>query len=417
MNSGLVNARRFDADGLWTIAFDGPQIGALRSQSGPVAAAAGWHDAGERLLTPALVDAHVHLDLAYTLDTAMTDPPDTLLKAIAYWTERKRTLSAEQVRIGALRAIADEVAHGVGYIRSHVDVGSAAELRLVDGVLEARQAAQDHVQVQLVAFPQDGLICDPLAPANLESALQLGVDLVGGIPHVEPTQRDGLAHLDEVFRLARDFNRDIDVHIDETDDPASVYTEHLAALTIRHGWQERVTASHVCALSSYDEVHASRVMDLLARAGVRVVTNPGVNLHLQGRYDRYPKRRGLTRVRDLLARGVLCAAGQDCIRDPFYPLGNGNLLDQAFLAAHAEHMSTPAGLRAAFDLVCAMAGRIVAPQRHGLRPGAEASVALFDAPDVQELVRLRPLPAAVFHRGAAISGAAAGRPVASSTRE
>ncbi|MCH8920691.1 MAG: amidohydrolase family protein, partial [Chloroflexi bacterium] len=235
---------------------------------------------------------------------------------------------------------------------SGVDVASASQMRLCEGVLAAREATRDLLVIQLVAFPQDGLIRDPNAVDLMRSAIRSGVDLVGGIPHIERTQREGIAHLEQVFDLAAELDADIDVHIDETDDPASRYTEHLASLTIQRGWHGRVTASHVCALASYDDVHAARVMDLLAEADINVITNPGVNLHLQGRFDRYPKRRGLTRVSELLKRGVTCAAGQDCIRDPFYPLGNGKMLDQAFLLVHADHMSSPAQIQQAFEMVC-----------------------------------------------------------------
>jgi len=237
----------------------------------------------------------------------------------------------------------------------------------------------------------------------MKQSLAMGVDVVGGIPHVERTTEDGLKHLQQVFELADKPGLKIDVHIDETDDPTSRYTERLAALTIERGMQGRVTASHVCALAGYDEVHASKVMDLLAEAGVSVVTNPGVNLHLQGRFDRYPKRRGLTRVRDLLSRGVVCGAGQDCIRDVFYPLGNGCMLDQAFLLAHAEHMTDAAGLRSAFEMVCGMAASVVGAVKRGVAE-EPADLAIFPAESIEELVRERPRPRAVLFGGRVVSG-------------
>jgi cytosine deaminase len=240
----------------------------------------------------------------------------------------------------------------------------------------------------------------------MRRALESGIDVVGGIPHVERTQSDGLKHLKKVFELARDLERDIDVHIDETDDPSSRFTEHLAALTIENrdaGFKGAVTASHACALASYQDVHAARVVGLLAEAGVNVVTNPGVNLHLQGRFDTYPKRRGLTRVRELRSRGVRCAAGQDCIRDPFYPLGNGRMLDQAFLLVHADHLSSPVEIRAAFDMVCGTAAEVVGRELRTVEPGARADLALFMADDVHELVRLRPRPVQVLHGGEVVS--------------
>lgn len=403
----IVNARLPDRKGLWTLRCSGGRIASLLPQDDaqhPIRSdAEGRLDAGGGLLTPPLVDAHLHLDLAYSADQVAENRSGTLLEAIGHWTEAKRSLTVENVFERALRAIQEEASFGTGYIRSHVDVASASELRLVQGVLAAREATQSLCAIQLVAFPQDGLVRDPQAQHNLRESLRLGVDLVGGIPHIERTPQDGLRHLQLVFDLAEEFDRDIDVHIDETDDPSSRYTEQLAALTIERGWQGRVTASHACALSSYDDVHAARVIALLAEARVSVVTNPGVNLHLQGRFDTYPKRRGLTRVRELLAAGVRCAAGQDCIRDPFYPLGNGRMLDQAFLLVHADHLSTPALIERAFDMVCRMAGEITFGPGYGLHEGSEASAAVFPASDVRELVRLRPAPTIVLRQGECVA--------------
>ena len=288
---------------------------------------------------------------------------------------------------------------GTGIFRSHVDVASSAGMRLCEGVLAAREDTNHECKIQFVAFPQDGLVRDPSALDLMRRALKAGVNLVGGIPHIERVPRDGLRHLELVFDLAEEFDTAIDCHIDETDDPQSIYTEHLAALTIERGWQGRVTASHVCALSSYTDVHAARVIGLLAEARVHVVTNPGVNLHLQGRFDRYPKRRGLTRVRELLDAGVICAAGQDCIKDPFYPLGTGQMLDQAFLLVHAEHMSSPERMKQAMEMVCCKAGEVVKLGHHRAEVGALANLAVWPVDSIPELIRLRPRPRAVLHGG------------------
>lgn len=405
----IINAGRVGHEELWSIGLADGQIASLTPQTAaPPATGAGGEviDAGSKLITAALVDPHLHLDLAYSLNLVPENKSGTLLEAIGLWSEAKKTLTVENVFERALRAIQVEVSFGTGLIRSHVDVAGTAGLRLAQGVLAAREATRSLCEIQFVAFPQDGLLRDRAAIDNVREALRLGVDLVGGIPHVERTREDGVKHLKLVFALAREFDADIDVHIDETDDPHSQFTEVLAALTIQHGWQGRVTASHVCALSSYPDVHASRVIDLLAEARVSVITNPGVNLHLQGRFDRYPKRRGLTRISELLKRGVRCGAGQDCIRDPFYPLGNGCMLDQAFLLVHADHLSSPSGMRQAFEMVCDAAGQIVAPRRHGLRPGAAADLVLFPVEDERELVRLRPRPTHVLHDGVVVVGIA-----------
>lgn len=356
-------------------------------------------DAGGHLVLPALIDIHLHLDLAYSLEIVPENKSGTLLEAIHLWSEAKRTLTAENVRERAIRAIREEAAYGVGTIRSHVDVGSTAGLRLVEGVLAAREATRDLVDIQLVAFPQDGVLRDPGAIDRMREALKMGVDLVGGIAHHERTPTDSQRQIELIFDLAQEFDRDIDCHIDETDSPASRCVEYLAAETVKRGWQGRVTASHVCALAGYDEPHASKVIGLLAEAGVHVVTNPQVNLHLQGRFDSYPKRRGLTRVRDLMARGVNVSAGQDCICDPFYPLGTGNMLDVAHTLVHADHLSLPQQIAACVDAVTINPAKAMRRTDYGLLPGCRADLVIFPVESVQEAVRLRPRPSAIIRRG------------------
>ena len=407
----IVNARLRDNPGPATLHLAAGRIASIENQAAPLPDAGktpGVVDARGGLVTPALVDAHVHLDLAYALELVPENKSGTLLEAIALWSRAKAGLTAENVRARAVRAIRAEIGYGTGILRSHVDVASSAGMRLCEGVLAAREDTRDECKIQIVAFPQDGLIRDPGAVGLMQQALKSGVDLVGGIPHIERVPQDGRRHLELVFDLAAEFDADIDVHIDETDDPQSMYTEQLAALTIERGWQGRVTASHVCALSSYTDVHAARVIDLLVEAKIKVVTNPGVNLHLQGRFDRYPKRRGLTRVRELLDAGVLCAAGQDCIQDPFYPLGTGQLLDQAFLLVHAEHMSSPQRMRQAMEMVCCHAGDVVGLGCHRTDVQATANLTVWPATSGIDLLRQRPRPIAVLHAGRLVSGSAGG---------
>lgn len=409
--TAIANARLLDREGLWTIRLDGLRIATVEPQSQIKLPHAGATpssdsqviDAAGGLVVPALVDPHLHLDLAYSLELVPANQSGTLLEAIELWARAKAELTPDNARDRAVRAVQAEVGFGTGFLRSHVDVGSSAGMRLCEGVLAARETTHELADIQLVAFPQDGLIRDPKAVDLVRHACRAGVDLVGGIPHIERTAADGVRHLQIVFDLAAEFDADIDVHIDETDDPQSRNTEHLAAMTIERCWQGRVTASHLCALSSYDDAYASRVIDSLAEARINCVTNPGVNLHLQGRFDGYPKRRGLTRVRQLLARGVKCAAGQDCIKDPFYPLGTGQMLDQAFLLVHAEHMNSPSLFRQAFDMVCQMAGEVLGLSGHGVVEEASANLAVFPLADFKELVRLRPRPICVIHAGRAVT--------------
>jgi len=356
-------------------------------------------DARGDLLTPSFVDPHLHLDLAYSADLVPENRSGTLLEAIRLWSAFKRRLRPRDVTARAVRAIHAEVSFGTGFIRNHVDVGSTAGLRLCEGVLAAREKCRHLCDVQMVVFPQDGILRDRGALDRMREAMRMGCDVIGGIAHFERTESDSRRHIDLLFELAAEFDAPIDCHIDETDAPESRCVEYLAAATIEGGWQGRVTASHVCALSSYTDVHARKVIDLLREARIHVVTNPQVNLHLQGRYDRYPKRRGLTRVRELLAAGVNVAAGQDCIHDPFYPMGTGQMLDVAHTLVHADHLSSPALIEEAFDAITTRAAAVLGLRDYGLRRGAFADIAVLPVESASEALRLRPRPSAVFKRG------------------
>lgn len=356
-------------------------------------------DAAGGLVLPSFVDAHLHLDLAYSLDLVKPNKSGTLVEAIRHWDEAKRRLTPEDVRERAIRAIHAEAAFGTGLIRTHVDVGSNAGLRLADGVLAAREACKHLLDIQIAVFPQDGIVKDPGAYEQMRAALERGCDLVGGIAHNERTADDSKQHIEMLFDLAADFDADIDCHIDENDDPYSVCTEYLAARTIKRGWQGRVTASHVCALASYDDAHAAKVIALLREAGVSVVTNPQVNMHLQGRYDGYPKRRGLTRVRELLDAGVNVAVGQDCINDPFYPLGTGQMLDVAHMLAHADHLAAPRQIEQVMDAITTGGARALGVDRCGLAAGCRADLVILPVETVHEAIRLRPSPMHVLKGG------------------
>ncbi|MFO0973499.1 MAG: amidohydrolase family protein [Phycisphaerae bacterium] len=393
---GITNGRVRGQAGAVEIAFsdDGriARVGArLRLGRG-----AGVLDARGGLVSPVFVDPHLHLDLAYTADLVPRNESGTLIEAIRLWAEFKKQVKPKEVVPRAVRAVQAEVAFGTGAIRTHVDVGTAAGLRLCEGVLEARQRCRAICDIQVAAFPQDGILRDPGAFEQMRRAMAMGCDVVGGIAHNERTDGDSRRHIDKLFELAAEHDADIDCHIDETDDPASRCTEYLAAQTIAAGWQGRVTASHVCALASYDDVHARKVVDLLAEARVHVITNPQVNLHLQGRYDGYPRRRGLTRVRQLLAAGVNVAAGQDCICDPFYPLGTGQMLDVAHTLVHADHLSAPDQIEQAYDCVTTRAAGAMRLADYGIRPGAAANLVILPVADAREAIRQRPVPTHVL---------------------
>jgi cytosine deaminase len=386
---------------LYTVAIDssGRIERVAASGEAPAAPQGDQFDAAGGLVLPSFIDLHLHLDLAYSLELVEPNQSGTLVEAIGLYAAAKESFTPESVCERAVRAIHDEASFGTGAIRNHVDVGSTAGLRLCEGVLAAREQTKDLIDIEIVTFPQDGVIRDAGAVDRMREAMKMGCDLIGGIAHYERTPTDSQRQIEILFDLAEEFDASIDCHIDETDSPESRCVEYLAAETVKRGWQGRVTASHVCALSSYEPVHAAKVMGLLAEAEVHVVTNPGVNLHLQGRFDTYPKRRGLTRVRELMNRGVNVSAGQDCIKDPFYPFGTGQMLEVAHLLAHADHLSSPAQLEQVMDAITVNPAAAMQREDYGTEPGCRADLVVLPVESVHEAIRCRPRPLAVFKRG------------------
>ena len=356
-------------------------------------------DAGGRLVSPPFVDAHVHLDAALTVGQPRPNVSGTLLEGIQIWSERKPSLSREDVKQRALEAIRWEVAQGTLHIRSHVDVCDPA-LTALRALIEVRDEVRDICHLQLVSFPQDGILSFPGGRDLMRRAMELGCDLVGGIPHHESTRDMGVEEVHFAFDLAREFNRDIDCHCDETDDPHSRFTEVMAADTLAHGWQGRVTASHCTAMHSYDNAYAFKLIRLLARAGVHVVANPFDNIVLQGRFDTYPKRRGITRVKELLAGGVNVALGHDSIMDPWFPLGRGDMLAAAQLALLLCHMSGQEEIDQALDLITGNAAKALRIEdQYGIEEGKPADFLVLDAPSAFEALRLLPARMHVFKGG------------------
>lgn len=403
--SSITNARLRGTQGLHDIQLDtAGTITAIKpsAPAGKTATAPDAIDAAGGLVLPSFIDLHLHLDLAYSLDLVPENKSGTLIEAIGLYAAAKEAFTPESVCERAVRGVQAEVSYGTGAIRNHVDVGETAGLRLTEGVLMAREKTRDICDITIVAFPQDGVIRDKGAIDRMREAIRMGVDMVGGIAHYERTPTDSQEQIRRLFDLAEEFDRDIDCHIDETDSPESRCVEYLAAETVQRGWQGRVTASHVCALASYEPVHASKVIALLAEAGVHVVTNPQVNLHLQGRFDTYPKRRGLTRVRELMAAGVNVSAGQDCIKDPFYPLGTGQMLDVAHTLVHADHLSSPSQMEAALDTITVNPAKSMHRTDYGVAVGARADLVVLPVDSVSEAIRLRPHPTAVLKGGSLV---------------
>jgi len=360
-------------------------------------------DAAGRLVSPPFIDAHVHLDAVLTVGQPRYNSTGTLLEGIQIWSERKQSLTHEDVKRRALEEIRWEVAQGTLYIRSHVDVCDPA-LTALRALIEVREEVRDICDLQLVAFPQDGILSFPNGRELMHQAMELGCDLVGGIPHYEWTRDMGVEEVHYAFALAKEFKRDIDCHCDETDDPHSRFTEVMAADTIQQGWQGRVTASHCTAMHSYDNAYAFKLIRLLARAQVNVVANPFDNVILQGRFDTYPKRRGITRVKELLAGGVNVALGHDSIMDPWFPLGRGDMLAAAQLALYLCQMSGYDEINDVLDLITTNAARALRIQdSYGIEEDKPADFVVLDAPTAFEVLRLVPARLHVFKHGQEIA--------------
>jgi cytosine/creatinine deaminase len=356
-------------------------------------------DADGRLVVPPFIDAHVHLDAVLTVGQPRYNTTGTLLEGIQIWSERKPNLTHEDVKQRALEEIRWEVAQGTLHIRSHVDVCDP-DLIALRALIEVREEVRDICDLQLVAFPQDGILSFPNGRELMRKAMELGCDVVGGIPHHEWTRDMGVEDVHYAFALAKEFNRDIDCHCDETDDPLSRFTEVMAADTIEQGWQGRVTASHCTAMHSYDNAYAFKLIRLLARAQVNVIANPFDNSVLQGRFDTYPKRRGITRVKELLADGVNVALGHDSIMDPWFPLGKGDMLAAAQLALFLCHMSGSEEIDNVLDLITTNGARTLRIEdRYGIVAGKPADFLVLDAPSAFEALRLVPARLHVFKAG------------------
>jgi cytosine deaminase len=373
------------------------------------AAAAQEIDAAGRLVSPPLVDCHVHLDAVLTVGQPRHNTSGTLLEGIQIWSERKPSLTIADVKRRATEAIKWEVAQGTLFIRSHVDVCDPS-LTALRALLEVKREVADLCELQLVAFPQDGILSFPNGKELMDEALRLGADVVGGIPHHEWTREMGVEDVHYAFELARRYNRDVDCHCDETDDPASRFTEVMAADALHHGWEGRATVSHCTAMHSWDNAYAFKAIRLLARGRLNVICNPYDNITLQGRFDSYPKRRGMARLKELLAAGVNVSLGHDSIMDPWYPLGRGDMLAAAQLALHIAQMSGRDEIGAMYDVVTTNAARTLnVADRYGIAEGKPASLILVDAASPEDALRLTPARLAVIKDGRVVARTAPAR--------
>jgi cytosine deaminase len=359
-------------------------------------------DASGHLVSPPFVDSHFHMDATLSLGLPRLNESGTLLEGIELWGELKPHLTVEALKQRALALCRWSIARGTLAIRSHVDICDD-RLLAVDALLEVREEVKDWIDLQLVAFPQDGYLRYARSPENLKRALDKGVDVVGGIPHFERSMADGAESVRQLCEVAAARSLKVDMHCDETDDPLSRHIESLTYETQRLGLQGRVTGSHLTSMHSMDNYYVTKLMALMQEAEVHAVANPLINITLQGRHDSYPKRRGMTRVKELLQQGINVAFGHDCVMDPWYPMGSHDMLEVAHMGLHVAQMTGVDEQKACFAAVTENGAKALQLDGYGLAPGCHADMVILQAGDVLEALRLKPARLFVIRRGKVIA--------------
>lgn len=359
-------------------------------------------DAAGRLVSPPFCDPHFHMDATLSLGLPRMNISGTLLEGISLWGELRPLLTKEALVERALRYCDLAVTQGLLYIRSHVDT-SDPRLVTAEALLEVKEQVAPYIELQLVAFPQDGYFRAPGGVASLERALDMGIGIVGGIPHFERTMEDGARSVEALCRLAADRGLPVDMHCDETDDPMSRHIETLAAETVRFGLKGRVAGSHLTSMHSMDNYYVSKLISLMAEAEINVIPNPLINIMLQGRHDTYPKRRGMTRVRELMAADLNVSFGHDCVMDPWYSMGSGDMLEVAHMAIHVAQMAGIEDKCKIFDAITVNSAKTMELEGYGLDIGCKADLVVLQAADVTEALRLKPNRLFVIKAGKVIA--------------
>lgn len=336
-------------------------------------------DATNKLMIPPFVDPHVHLDSTMTAGDPEWNETGTLFDGIRIWSERKKTLSHEDVKQRAIQALKIQAAHGLQFVRSHVDI-TDPDLVALKALIEVREEVKPWMTLQLVAFPQEGILSFPGGKELMIKAAELGVDAIGAIPHFEFTREYSVESLHFAFEVAQKYNLLIDAHTDEIDDPASRGLETMATLALETGLKEKVTASHTTAMGSYNDAYVYKLMRLLKMSDINFVANPLINMYLGGRFDTYPKRRGLTRVKELDAEGINVAFGEDDIKDPWYPMGNGNMVDALHMGLHATQIMGYSEIMNSYRFITKNGARTMHVQdSYGIEVGKPANFLIFNA--------------------------------------
>ncbi|MEZ2831906.1 cytosine deaminase [Serratia liquefaciens] len=382
----IDNLRLSGHEGLWQLAIEQGRIAHIVPQPEGQEWRNDVLDAQGGLAQPAFVEPHIHLDTTQTAGQPAWNQSGTLFEGIERWAERKALLTHEDVKQRAWQTLKWQIANGVQYVRTHVDV-SDPTLTALRAMLEVKQEVAPWVTLQIVAFPQEGIMSYPNGEALLEEALRLGADVVGAIPHFEFTREYGVESLHKAFALAQKYDRLVDVHCDEIDDEQSRFVETVAALALKLDMGARVTASHTTAMHSYNGAYASRLFRLLKISGINFVANPLVNIHLQGRFDSYPKRRGITRVKEMLEANINVCFGHDDVFDPWYPLGTANMLQVLHMGLHVCQLMGYGQIDDGLKLITSHSARTLNLTDYGLAAGNSANLVILPAESGFDAVR------------------------------
>ena len=382
----VKNVHIHNREGLWQILIEEGKISRIFSQDEVFNYSGEILDGEEGIVYPPFVEPHIHLDATQTAGQPNWNQSGTLFEGIERWAERKSLLSHEDVKSRAWKTLKWQIANGVQYVRSHVDV-SDPTLTALKAMLEVKKEIAPWVNLQIVAFPQEGILSYPNGEKLLDQAMEMGADVVGGIPHFEFTREYGVESMHIAFDIARKYNKQIDIHCDEIDDEQSRFVETVAALALKYDIGEKVTASHTTAMHSYNNAYASRLFRLLKMSKIHFVANPLVNIHLQGRFDTYPKRRGVTRVKEMLKNNINVCFGHDDVFDPWYPLGTANMLQVLHMGLHVCQLMGYGQINDGLKLVTENSAKALGLTDYGIQEGNSANFIVLPAENGFDAVR------------------------------
>ncbi|WP_080872001.1 cytosine deaminase [Oceanobacillus timonensis] len=398
----IKNAKLRGKEGIWHIVIEDGKFSEITEEL-PQSEDKEIVDVNGSLVLPPFIEPHIHLDTTLTAGEPAWNQSGTLFEGIQRWSERKESLTIEDVKKRSKTALKWQIAQGIQYVRTHVDV-TDPELTALKAMLEVKQEMAPYIDIQLVAFPQEGIHSYPNGKELLEEALQLGADVVGGIPHFEFTREYGVDSMRVAFDLAEKYDKLVDIHCDEIDDEQSRFVEVVAKEAYERGWGERTTASHTTAMGSYNDAYTSKLFRLLKMSQINFVSNPLVNIHLQGRFDTYPKRRGLTRVKEIQEAGMNICFGHDDIFDPWYPLGTGNMLQVLHMGIHASQLMGYEQIVNSIDLVTKNSAKTLhIEEQYGIEAGKPANFIVLSADNEYDVIRKQAVVTHSFRNGEMIA--------------